>query len=777
MKKILMLISALLLIAMLPLSLFSCVEETEEGTSEESSTEEQGTEKGTEKGSSEPTDKIVMERKVNLGKYNTLVKRLGRTSLSQLGVVCDHTASGIEFRGVMNGEVKVKITSKSIKSNSPKSYFTVYIDGVRQVRRFDVQGTQDITVANFKEEGEHTIRIVKQSEDNYTLAEFKEIIFNGYMLERPADKERYIEVIGDSITCGMGNIGVHKAMPESEEQSSIWEDGSQTYGYMLAEELDADYSIVSQSGIGLSASWGDPMVPFYTAASYNRDVTKQHDFERIPDLVIINLGTNDYFIGLPSSTHSNKAQATPAALKEKAMDFIELVKKKYGDDVPIIWTIGLIGIGQDYVNATQEAVNELGGAESGLYFKKLNTGKCGGAQNHPVVADNVYAKDALLEVILSNSLMEMPEKDENTNEGGNGGTNVDPNPNVVMARTVDMLANVDKIKRLGRTSLTNSGIACDHTASGIEFRGVMTGEVKVKIFSNSVKSNSPKSYFTVYIDGVRQSTRYEVEYVKTLTVANFATEGEHTIRIVKQSETNYTLAEFKEIKFMGYLLDRPADKELYIEVIGDSITCGMGNIGVHKQMPEIEEQSSIWEDGSQSYGYMLADALDADYSIISESGIGVAGSWGDHSIFDLYTKASYKRNQSKEHDFARVPDLVIINLGTNDYFLNNSKGASVCPTSAVTAKGKELIELIRTKYNAPNLKIVWTIGLIGVSADYVNAVQKIVTDLNAAGDSNVYYTKSPTGALGGAQNHPVVSDNVALKNQLVGLIDEKKIFG
>ncbi len=418
MKKLLMVISMLLLVAMMPFALFGCDsegEETEgptenvEGTENGGDSSESGksTNKTTQKKETQgktdnPTEPVVEARTVKLLKNESLFKRLGRTHLTQTGIACDHIASGIEFTAVMKGDVKLKITSKIIKTNSPKSYFTVYIDGERQDKRYEVGGTQNLLIASFETQGEHTIKIVRQTENNYTVSEFKELSFTGYMLDRPEDKELYIEVIGDSITCGMGNIGVNGC---SEPQSSLWEDGSQSYGYMLAEDLDADYSIISQSGIGLSASWDDPMVPFYTCASYNRDTTTQHDFKRVPDLVIINLGTNDYFIGGTNSGHANKAQATPEALKTKAKEFIELVRTKYGEDVPIIWTIGLIGVGQNYVDATKAAVTELGGEAVGLYFLKTAAGELGAGQNHPSINDNVSLKNQLIDLINDKEIL------------------------------------------------------------------------------------------------------------------------------------------------------------------------------------------------------------------------------------------------------------------------------------------------------------------------------------------------------------------------------------
>ena len=405
MKKLLMIVAMILALTMMPFALFGCNEEieaTEESGSESESSSEsetEGTEPPAAKDPEDPTDKVVKERKVSLAKYNTLVKRLGRTSLSQLGIVCDHTASGIEFRAVMKGDVKVKVTSKQVKSNSPKSYFTVYIDGVRQNKRYEVKGTQDLAVANFKNEGEHTIRIVKQSENNYTLSEFKEILFTGYMLERPADNKLYIEVIGDSITCGMGNIGVDGC---AEPQSAVWEDGSQSYGYMMAEALNADYSIISESGIGVSGSWGDHSIfDLYTKASYKRNQTEEHSFDRVPDLVIVNLATNDYFLNKDKSS----SICTTNDVVAKGKELVALIRAKYGKDVPIVWTIGLIGVGQSYVDAAQKVVTDLGGESNGLYFKKLDTGALGGAQNHPVVADNVNAKNTLISFINSKGIL------------------------------------------------------------------------------------------------------------------------------------------------------------------------------------------------------------------------------------------------------------------------------------------------------------------------------------------------------------------------------------
>ncbi len=423
MKKLLMAISMLLLLTMMPFALFGC--DSEEKTTDPAdivdNTEvnddgaEKPTEKpteGTELDENDPYAPIVKERNVHLGMnfHANKVKKLGRTVTLTSGIACDHTASGIEFRGVMKGSVKLEIQSAQIKSNSPKSYFTVYIDGVRQEKRYEVQGVKKLEVANFSEEGEHLIRIVKQDEANYTNSVIKKISFEGYLLTPPENKDLYIEFIGDSLTCGMGNIGLNNS---PEAQSAQWEDGSKSYGYMLAEELDADYSIVSESGIGISGSWSDhDMVDYWPKASYIRDKSTAQKFDRVPDLVVINLVTNDYYI----NKDKDKNLCTTAMVTAETEKFIGMVREAYGKDVPIIWASKFVGIGDNYVAAFEEgiknyAAKKLGNcatvadAEAAGIYRINLTQNTGGAQWHPDVSGHTKAASELSAFIASKKIL------------------------------------------------------------------------------------------------------------------------------------------------------------------------------------------------------------------------------------------------------------------------------------------------------------------------------------------------------------------------------------
>jgi len=765
MKKTFMLIAMILLVALiLPMALFGCdkVEDPEptEAPTEaptETPTEPAGTEKPTVTGNGETVVKLAS----NMDK----VKTIGRITKLTTGLACDHIASGIEFTGVFEGDVKLRMKTTQIKNEAgcENSYFTVYVDGVRQPTRIAVSSVaKNVKIASFDKKGEHTIRVINQTENNYNINDLIELRFKGELKAPPADKDLYFEFIGDSVTCGMGNIGTNTS---EHPGTSKLEDGSQCYGYIASEKLGADCSVIAQSGIGLSVSWDDPMIPFYQAASYNRDREAKYDFEnaRVPDVVVINLGSNDYYINNSKnddSPHKDWAIATPAALKEKAMEFISVVRSSYGENMPIVWVSKFIGIGDKYVNAINQAIAELGGEGAGLYRLDV-TQNTGGAQWHPDVSGHKKAAEELVKFIEDKEIL-TPKEYEVTN-------------------MVSLAINSSAVKHLGRTMVVSNGIACDHSASGIEFNGVFEGDVKVAINSTKKKAGCDNSYFTVYVDGVRQPTRFTVpEGTTTLTVASFETKGAHNIRIVKQTEANYTLSEIKFITFKGELTAPPANNDLYIEFIGDSLTCGMGNVGTNSSGPD--PQTSPFEDASQSYGYLTAERLGADYVITSEAGIGISGSWFD-PLFDFYKTASYKRSTTEMYDFSRKPDLIVINLGTNDYYINKDRSSAECTTAMVTEKTKEFIELVRSSYGE-DIPIVWVSRFVYLSDEYVSAVEEGIrqyavakTSNNSATGENVgIYRLDVTQNTGGAQYHPNVSGHSTAANQLIAFIDSKNIL-
>ena len=337
-----------------------------------------------------------------------------------------------------------------------------------------------------------------------------------------------------------------------------------------------------------------------------------------------------------------------------------------------------------------------------------------------------------------------------------------------MKKIFELSKYADRVKPLGRYQILNDGIGCDHSATGMEFSALLFGRVELDIFTTKEKEFCDSAYFTVYIDGVRQSGRYEApvgEY--TLCVAEFCELGEHTVRIVKQTESNYNLCTLRALCFDGELLSPPPKKDKYIEFIGDSLSCGMGNLG-KKGIPE--PQTSLWEDVTQGYTYLSAEALCADYSIVSESGIGLAGSWFD-PLFDFYSAWSYKRDKSLKYDFARVPDLVAINLGTNDFYLNCD--LKICSVEEVTQKTKELIAFVRASYGK-DIPIVWVGRFMFLGERYINAIDKAIKDIG--GQNAMIYRLDVPNSSGGAHGHPDITGHMKASDMLVAFIKENNLI-
>ncbi|BCN30453.1 SGNH/GDSL hydrolase family protein [Anaeromicropila herbilytica] len=142
----------------------------------------------------------------------------------------------------------------------------------------------------------HKITIIKITEAAMSYAKLNDItVINGTILPYPYqnDSRIRVEFIGDSITCGYGVYGE----PDSEYDIKE-EDGTVTYAALTADELNLNAQYFSVSGYGMYLKYdGDleGVIPkIYSYTNYFIDQDALYNFkEFIPDLYVINLGTND----------------------------------------------------------------------------------------------------------------------------------------------------------------------------------------------------------------------------------------------------------------------------------------------------------------------------------------------------------------------------------------------------------------------------------------------------------------------------------------------------
>ncbi len=250
------------------------------------------------------------------------------------------------------------------------------------------------------------------------------------------------------------------------------------------------------------------------------------------------------------------------------------------------------------------------------------------------------------------------------------------------------IINEQNCKLTGRGVYDEDNIYwCALSGSGFEcrFKG---RELTLKLVGDKaaeIKNNDENwARYAVYVNGIRTVEGLldqAVKYVPVICATKYSEEVEAEIKFIKLSECAMSTVGICPVECDGVMTPVPA-KPLRLEIIGDSITCGYG---VDEYSPEAHFRTAT-EDFTKGYAYKTARLLDADVRAFSISGWGIISGYVDSPdkprltgqlLPPYYTKTgfSYQRfddrdgfaPQDIEWDFSGyTPDVVVINLGTND---------------------------------------------------------------------------------------------------------------
>ena len=282
-----------------------------------------------------------------------------------------------------------------------------------------------------------------------------------------------------------------------------------------------------------------------------------------------------------------------------------------------------------------------------------------------------------------------------------------------------IIPNWHNVKPLGRTWPREDSLWLAFSASGAEF--AFTGTACTVVIAGDDRAADPaqadnQARIAIGLDGVRAVDAMIDAPEKTFALT--AEDGEHIVRIVKLSETAMSTCGIKSIEAENI---RPTEqKARFVEFIGDSITCGYG------MDDEVAEHHFVTgtEDATRAYAYRTAQALDADYSLVSISGYGIISGYTATAeeritaqlIPTYYEKLGFSYGvyegdvpQDVRWDFsARQPELVVINLCTNDdsYCLDHEDRQQLYCDEYV-----KFLKVVRR--NNPGAKILCTLGIMG----------------------------------------------------------------
>jgi len=289
-------------------------------------------------------------------------------------------------------------------------------------------------------------------------------------------------------------------------------------------------------------------------------------------------------------------------------------------------------------------------------------------------------------------------------------------------------------------------------------------------------------YFMAQID---QAEPFKVAFRgqrdSVVTLCTALADGVHTVRLMYTIEGYEMNPEFWGFVFDGPVVDAPSLPARNMEFIGNSITCGYGNEAMNSS------DHFEYETENHYYGYaqLTARALDAKASIVARSGIGAyrnyngpkTGNPESHMPVQYeYTAYAYDTKLRQEPglhgekwDFSRfTPDVVCINLGTNDLSTSNYD------TQLLKKGYQRLLKMVRG--HNPKAKIVFLCGSmlggkeLGICKQLLN---EVCDEAHKAGDEEVYrFDFSPsTGSLKyGADYHPSVWQHELMAAELTAFL-------
>lgn len=296
------------------------------------------------------------------------VKLVGRTLrknditwLVQSGSAVKFTVSGKSASVTLAGDASIN------NGEDYRSRYAVLVDG--EIICDDVMSEKEKEITLFGGDSRRTaqVTVIHLSEAGNGAVGVKNIhVTSG--TAKPVvpvpEKELKIEFIGDSITCAYGVEG--KSSGESFKTTT--ENFMKSYAYLTAELLDADYSAVSYSGHGIISGYTsgekntNQLVPdLYEKTGNLADYSQPWDFSGSDnDVVVINLGTNDY------SYLQNSPEGGGEDFVEGYTAFLEMVRRN-NPDAYIICTMGTMG-GNDVVYPLiVEAVKKFGDEKVSCY--------------------------------------------------------------------------------------------------------------------------------------------------------------------------------------------------------------------------------------------------------------------------------------------------------------------------------------------------------------------------------------------------------------------------
>lgn len=293
--------------------------------------------------------------------------------------------------------------------------------------------------------------------------------------------------------------------------------------------------------------------------------------------------------------------------------------------------------------------------------------------------------------------------------------------------------NHTDIKWIGRTHYDQESkqVFLYHTATGFELNYIGTS-IEVTAYASNAKKEDRRPYFQVsFLDDIlNDGERIAItEEEQTIVLGENLKYGSHHISFIKLSEAYDGLTAIKQIKINGKLMPLKESNPLRFQIIGGSGIHGHGALGINNEPRTTKNSSSL-----HAFGYLTARMFDGETQFIGNSGAGLLYGYRYGSLMDYYDYVGLLDDGRSRVDVlwdhqTWIPDIVIINLGGNDFnsYISGLIGEKLqqeiknFQEAVVT-----FCQYIKSLY--PNVYIIWT-HTNSVNGQYANAaIQDAVLD-------------------------------------------------
>ena len=241
-----------------------------------------------------------------------------------------------------------------------------------------------------------------------------------------------------------------------------------------------------------------------------------------------------------------------------------------------------------------------------------------------------------------------------------------------------------------------------------------------------------------------------------------------------------------EVKLYGFELKKPLPMEAFdiavplsIQFIGNSITCGYGNMVSIQPPPAGNPLTGFHtanENAYMSYAMQTARKLNAVSTLVSFSGKGMYRNFDsdtNETMPKIFDRIHLQNDNSALWDHTQqMPDIIVINLGTNDYY-GESQNKPLNDSVFVQTYIRFVDKLIRLYPNAkivcvnsPMLNDSWPAGK-QCWTRLQTGIQKVQEHFQAKGNTRIYrFSFAPQAAPYGEDYHPSLATHTKMAEEL-----------